>query len=218
MSQVLALASDFIERMSNPTYGISVNEDYSLRFAALLSSKGFDDLLRREIAQLRDPETLSPHSWLWLLSWARSKEISLDEKLLLHLTENLSSIFMQVATIDLATRRTDWMRRKSVASLQEFDHPWLSKLLRRCTEIHGKQDTKHVHVDTRRSETVLIALMQVGSDITLDAASTLLNHPWIGQSVLLQFFWSLCNELDDETRDTWVSRLRPPNKSMESDR
>jgi len=210
MSQVLALASEFIERMSNPAYGIRENEDYTMRFGALLASEGFDTMLRREVAQIKDPDSLSPHGWLWLLSWARSNEIPFDERLLLHLTENLSSVFMQVAAIDVATRRADWMPRKTVAQLHEFDHPWLAELLRRCTEVHREKDTGHDHVDTRRSETVLIALMQVGSDITLDAASALLNHSWIGQSLLVEFFWSLCSELDDETRERWVSRLHPP--------
>ena len=68
-----------------------------------------------------------------------------------------------------------------------------------------------MHIDTRRSETVLIALMQVGREITLDAASTLLNHQWIGQPRLVEFFWSICRGLDDETQHLWVSRLRPPD-------
>lgn len=210
MSQVLALASEFIERMSNPAYGIRENEEYSMRFGVLLTSEGFDDMLRRELVQLKDPESLSPHGWLWLLNWARSKEIPLNEKLLMHLTENLSSVFMQVLAVDLATRWADWAPRKTVAPLKDFAYPWLSELLRRCTEVHDEKTTRAGQIDTRRSEAVLIALMQVGSDITLDAASTLLNHRWIGQELLVQFFWSLCNELDDETHDMWVSRLHPP--------
>jgi len=59
MSEVLTLASDFIERMSNPAYGILVNEDYSTRLGTLLSSDRFDGLLRREVEQLNDPESLT---------------------------------------------------------------------------------------------------------------------------------------------------------------
>jgi hypothetical protein len=210
MSQVLALASDFIERMSNPAYGVRINEEYSLRFAELLSSEGFDELLRREMRQLRDPDALTPHGWLWLLGWARSKKISLDDKLLLRLTETLTSVFMLVVTIDLATKKTDWGHRNTVVSLHEFYHPWLLELMRRCTEKGGEKDTGNDYIDTKRAETVLIALMQVSSDITVDAASTLLNHHWTGQYQLLRFFWSLCDQFDDETRDMWISRLRPP--------
>ena len=33
MTALLTLASEFIERMSNPAYGVLVNEEYAIRFA-----------------------------------------------------------------------------------------------------------------------------------------------------------------------------------------
>jgi hypothetical protein len=215
MSQVLlSLASDFMERMSNPAHGIRVNEDYALRFAALQSSDGFEELLRREIEQLEEPDTLSPHGWLWLLSWARSKNIPLNERLLFGLAESFSSVFMQVTIIDLATRWSKWQRRNVVTPLEGFDHHWLSALLRRCTSSQREEDPEPDEVDTMRAETVLVALMQVGSELTLDAASTLLNHRWAGQHQLVQFFLALCDGVDEETRDNWISRLRPPERLL----
>jgi len=212
MEQILTLASDFIEHMSNPAYGLRVNEDYSLRFAALLSSEEFPGLLGREVTRLEDPSTLSPHGWLWLLGWARSEGIPLKDSLLLHLTETWSSVFMQVAAIDLATRHVEWKRRDSVDPLQKFRHPFLRKLMTRCTYADDEESRVHKHVQTARAESLLVALMQVGTDITLDAASALLNHPWTGRPFLVDFFWSLCSELDEETREIWVSRLRPPKR------
>src|SRR4026208_239719 len=108
MSDVLALSSDFIERMSNPAYGVSVNEDYSIRFGKMLTSDGFDDMLQHEARRLRNVDTLSSHGWLWLLDWAKSRNISLDDELLLDLTERWSSVFMQVSVIDLATQNAEW--------------------------------------------------------------------------------------------------------------
>jgi hypothetical protein len=211
MSQILALASEFIEHMSNPAYGIRVNEDYEMRFGSLLASEGFDDMLRREVAQLKDPQSLSPHAWFWLLNWARSKKIPLYEDLLLHLSESLSSVFMQVAIIDVATRWSAWEPHDFVIPLEKFQHPWLSKLMLGCTKFNENDNI--YYVDTRRSETVLIALMQVGSSITLDAASTLLNHPWRGHSLLVEFFWSIWRELDHETRENWITHLHPPKSN-----
>ena len=211
MNEMLTLASDFIERMSNPAYGVRVNEDYSLRFAALLSSDEFPGLLRHEVAQLNDPSTLSPHGWLWLLGWARSEDIPLSDSLLLRLTEAWSSVFMQVAAIDLATRRADWRRQDSIAPLREFGNPFLRDLMTRCTYVDDGERRDYQYIPTARAESCLVALMQVGTEITLDAASALLNHPWIGSRLLVDFFWSLCSEFDDDTRETWVSRLRPPS-------
>lgn len=70
MSAVFPLASEFIDRMANPAHGIRVNEEYSLRFAKLLSSEEFALLLRREASRLKDPDDLTAHGWLWLLGWA----------------------------------------------------------------------------------------------------------------------------------------------------
>ncbi len=54
MSGLLSLARDYIERMANPVYGFAVNEEYSLRFAELLATEGFESSLRREVEELRD--------------------------------------------------------------------------------------------------------------------------------------------------------------------
>ena len=183
MSQVLTLASDFIERMSNPGYGIQVNEDYSMRLGVLLSTDRLEGLLHREIKELVDPESLTPHGWFWLLRWTRARGVPIHEKLLLHLADSFSSTFMQVALIDVATLNVDWYPRDGVATIEEFDNRYLSELLRRCTHPAREDDGEHVHIDTKRSETVLVALMQIGRDITLDAANTLLNQQWIGQSL-----------------------------------
>ncbi len=216
MSELLTLAADFIERMSNPAYGIRTNEDYSLRLGSLLAGEKFEILLRQEIATICDPDTLSPHGWLWLLNWVRARDIRLDEELLWHLSETLSSVFMQVLLIDVATRHVDWQRHEDVVSVEEFDNLWLSRLLARCTQSRAQEDTDDRHVDTRRSQTVLVALMQLGSDVALDAASTLLNHRWPGQSRLVQSFWVLAAELDEETRTNWVNRLGPPGKEPDT--
>jgi len=105
---------------------------------------------------------------------------------------------MQMAVIDLATLGLDWRGRDTVSTIEGFDHPWLSDLLRKCTLTHSDEEADYVRVDTTHAETVLVALMQIGREITLDAASVLLNHRWMGQLQLVQFFWSICNELDDE--------------------
>lgn len=211
MSNVLALAADFIERMANPGYGIRVNEDYAMRFGSLLETKDLEELLRKEISTITNPESLSPHGWLWILGWARSRGIRLDEKLLLRLVELSSDVFMQVVVIDIATRHIEWQRQPAVVSIGEFDNVWLSTLLGKCTKVLDRGDEYGWHIDTRRSESILVALMQVGSEIALDGASTLLNHKWPGQRRIVEWFMSLCGEMELETRANWIDRLQPPN-------
>jgi hypothetical protein len=64
---------------------------------------------------------------------------------------------------------------------------------------------------TRHAESVLVALLQLGREITLDAASSLLHHRWEGQTKLLQFYRLLWEGLDEETQKAWEIRLQPPN-------
>lgn len=207
MSHVLALASDFIERMANPAYGIKDNEDYAMRFGKLLRSEGFENMLREEVAQIRDIELLSPHGWIWLLSWARSKNLSLDNSLLFNLCKSQSSVFMQVLTIDVATRQTKSKENQKNVPFEAFEHSWLSELIHWCTDGRIEKQTEFDYIDTRRSEMILVALMQVGSDVTLNAARTLLHHQWAGHNALVKFFWSLSDEWDDETQSKWTSRM-----------
>ena len=215
MSHVLALASDFIERMANPAYGIKDNEDYAMRFGKLLQSEGFESMLREEVAQIRNIELLSPHGWIWLLSWARSKNLSLDNSLLLDLCKSQSSVFMQVLTIDVATRQTKSKENQKNVSFEAFEHSWLSKLMYWCTDGHIEKQSEFEHIDTRRSEMILVALMQVGSDVTLNAACTLLHHQWAGHNALVKFFWSLSDEWDDETQSKWISRMNMPKRNSD---
>ena len=96
MSDLLALARDYIDRMANPIHGIAVNEDYALRFARLLEREGFEAALADEIRALTDKEALSSHGWLWIIRWARSRQIDILEDLLLELFEARKPAFETV--------------------------------------------------------------------------------------------------------------------------
>ena len=67
MTPLLTLARDYLERMSNPALGVAMNESYALKFGALLLEDKLQWQLADEIKQLRDPQTLTSHGWLWLL-------------------------------------------------------------------------------------------------------------------------------------------------------
>jgi len=70
---------------------------------------------------------------------------------------------------------------------------------------------------TARVESVLIALMQAGNEPSLRAAADLLSREWRGQNKLVEFFWSLADELDQGTRSVWISRLAPPRRANTDD-
>jgi hypothetical protein len=212
MSTMLTLAAEFLDRMTNPSYGPAINEDYSLRFAVLMSAENSDKSLDEEIGLLENVNTLGPYVWLWIINRARSRDIILSEDLLLHLTGRWPDVFIQAPVIDLATRNAEWSSPENVVSIKSFGHPWLSRLLQQCTGYRNDVADRSMFTLSRRAELSLISLLQVGKGITLDAASTLLNHSWEGRSHLVEFFWYRWDQLDEETQVIWQSRLHPPNR------
>jgi hypothetical protein len=67
---MLAIAAGFLERMTNPHYGIEVNEEYSFRLHEALTE---DPEFARSFATLAldrdDVETLPVCAWPWYLEW-----------------------------------------------------------------------------------------------------------------------------------------------------
>jgi hypothetical protein len=211
MSGLLALARDYIERMANPVYGFSTNEEYSQRFGELVETEGFDQSLRGEVETLRDTDTLTSNGWLWLLGWARSRRIRLNEDLLLTLFEQWASVPARCAIIELATmgvERDLW----TSFSIQEFPDSFLAQLLRRSVAINGnnlgEMPTRAPSLPTAHAENLLIVLMQVGTPLTVAAASALLRHQWRGHEALFNFALVLADSVDTETRRVWSDQLR----------
>lgn len=98
-------------------------------------------------------------------------------------------------------------KSKGGISLEQFEHKWLASLIYWCIDIHVDDKVPLKHIDTKRSEMILVALMQVKSEIALEAARTLLHHKWPGHKALSDFFWSLAEELDKETQSKWITRM-----------
>jgi hypothetical protein len=212
MSGLLILARDYIERMTNPLYGFSTNEDYSLRFAHLLRMEGFENSLRKEIEELRDSQALTSNGWLWLIGWARSGRIHLREDLLLELFEEWSSVVGRCAIVDLATYLSE-MEPEADVTLRDFPNSFLAKILRGVTETregHARGIDRHrpdLEQLTIRAEDTLIVFLQIGTPLTLAAASALLRYQWTGHEQLLEFLRVLVEPLDPETRSVWSARL-----------
>lgn len=223
MSELLLLASDYLERMANPIYGSAMNEDYAIRFATLMRSEGFEEKLNREISETKDRSTLTSHGWQWVLGWAKSRRLDLSEQLLIELFEEWSSVFLRSDIIDLAIQNSDYTGYYQ-GSLNEFPNSFLAKIMSRATrpldevrdseqvgrELREEKLTAERYSSTSIAESTLIALLQVGQPITLDAASVLLRHPWHGQQQLLRYFSAILNGFDSETREAWTKRLDPP--------
>lgn len=213
MSGLLSLARDYLERMANPVYGFAVNEEYSLRFAQLLETDGFESSLRREVRELRDAEELTSNGWLWLMGWAKTKEIEIEVDLLFDLFNQWSSIPARCAIVDLAIHQyTPDGHVSRGLPLSDFPHPLLARMLRDATEIADERERR---IDrprreprrTGRAEDLLLVLLQVEAPITIAAASMLLRHQWEGHEQLVTYLRELAATWDVETRALWGEAL-----------
>ena len=222
---LIELAAEFFDRMANPVYGAQINEEYALRFGQLMDAEAAYRM-DQEVGQLRSVSALSPSGWSWLLGWVRTRppEAELNPSLLLDLCEQWESAAFKAEVIRTALSRSD--RPHSPDSyggaedgIGSVPDPWLRELLFRSVAPEATQETDvesddaiptgptlhsgHVH-------SLLMALIFVDTDESLDAAAALLQHPWPGHETLVAAFWSRVNGLEVEAQAIWIERLHPP--------
>lgn len=218
MNSFLTLARDYIERMSNPAYGLVVNEDYSQRFGSLLNSENFKGLMMHEVRQLQEVDELTPHGWSWLLAWATSNNIGLNNDLLFHLFLDSTNVFMKSMVILAAT--SDLERRGEYK--QKYEHHqtsadvFLSRIVDYATGERWTSNEEFIPGKFNLAEVTLVALLQADTNASLKAAGALLRRDWQGHSALANYFETLTNNLDAETRQVWINTLyRPDNEARE---
>jgi hypothetical protein len=231
MSDLLFLAKDFIERMANPAYGLVANEEYALQFATLLQREGFEQKFLQEIREVKDRDTLSSYGWLWLIGWAKSRNIDLPTDLLVELFEEWSDVFIKTNVLDLATRNAENGVPGDVnISIEHFADEFLQRVMLSAVriereEFRGFGQASDEQEEFRRpdavpaigrAEALLVSLLQVGRPITLNAALIFLNYKWQGQRHMQIFFFLLYDKLDEESQAAWRRSLpEMPNRPDE---
>jgi hypothetical protein len=210
MNSLIQLAVDFLERMANPVYGAQVNEQAALEFAVIFDEE-MRERFRYEAGQLRTPDALTSYGWTWLLNWAASEGVQLNADLLVELCETWESASFKAAVINAGTIGEDYSPQPT-RNLEEFPDPWLRQLLGRAVHRTRTDDqAEQGQRPSRHAESLLVALILVERESTLDAASVLLNHEWDEAESVLRFFWNRMELLDQETEQEWRDRLSPPS-------
>lgn len=204
MSILLGLARDHFDRMSNPAYGPSVNEEYSLRFAALLQREGVQGALEEGILGLRNAELLTSHGWIWLLGWARSERLQLHEELLLEVFDHWSNVFLKAAVLEAGTAQGDQAEEGDPVAIS----PFLRNIITRVTHADESLRDEERSVATRRAEEALLAMLHVESDATLAAARALIGREWPGKTQLRAFLDATVSTLAPEAQERWAQVLR----------
>jgi hypothetical protein len=219
MSSLLALASEFLDRMSNPAFGVQVNEDYATRFATLIDESD-EERLAGEIAQLRSASELTANGWSWLLGWVRAHpEVRVRGATLLDVCEHWESATFKADVIETAIVAPLDFEEERPGVVEGVPNPWLQELVSRAVLFsETSQSDEHdegepgedvgPRLSSRHIYSLLLALLQVGDDQTLQAATALLGHRWAGQESLREFVTSWLQGLDPQTRAMWSTRLQ----------
>ena len=219
MSVLFRLSRDFIDKLSNPSHGSLVNEEYSLKLAQVMEEEGFKNQFARDLEQLTDPDTLSSYGWTWLLRWCRINEIPPHYKLLTSLMHRWSDVFIQSLIIDTATFRdekkdsSEWLDNiiRDVTSTPEHDKSGQeSRTLLRSKKESSELDSPAFR--TQPAENLLLALLHLETGIAINGAKQLLRTEWRGQRALLNYFRVRVDLLDEDTRKRWISMLEPPGR------
>jgi hypothetical protein len=214
MSVLIKLASDFIEKMTNPSYGGVVNDDYALKFSVLLNENEFEGRFVEEIQSIDNINSLTSSGWVWILNWLQSKKIELKSEVKVELIKRWLNIILRSLVIESSPYAKGKESSVVNSSIYDFD-PWLRDVLTWSLQVEtelkeGNKD--EVDVSIRNAESLLFALMQAGTPLSLAAAGALLNHEWYGQGALNNSFEDFCKRLDRETGILWRETLRPRQK------
>lgn len=225
MKGFLGLASDFIEKMANPAFGVQINESYSLRLAQLLADDKEASMALTHMSDLdgQDLNLLTTDGWLWLLGWMKSHGNRPPDNFLHSLfdTTNYLALRLRVVETVTATVNREAMERwrETRFDVYEFPESWLRTRMRRAVAVRMPEDRRErgddawlpeqTSVVTAVAESFELAtlLLQVGDETAIMAARSLLAHRWIGAESLQSNIIRLFGGLDEETRREWLSML-----------
>jgi len=122
MNSALALASEFIERAANPSFGVEVNEEYALRWALLRQTGNPITELRVGEFAPEDLDILSLDAWIWLGSTLTDGDPELPAPVLARLFEYAPDPVYRLKVADMSLRHPALAKR-----LGELHRP-LSKM------------------------------------------------------------------------------------------
>ena len=210
MSSLLSLAQETIERAVNPAYGVVENELRAARLAAVINSEG-QERFDFEVGQLDDPETFTSYGWAWVLEYAIGHGIALDRSLLAELCRRWDEPAL-IALVIEASLETDGSEDRRVS-----DAEWLDIIVAQAAPAESQDnavfrddrtDNDEIEpfdeVDITAAETLLTALLILGSDPAFAAARELLDRSWPGSSELTTFFNDRVEDPDALARRPWA--------------
>ncbi len=212
MKGLLGLASDFLDRLANPAYGLETNESYSLRFAEVAErDPEFMPNILELALEAEDVELLTPSGWFWYLDLKSSAGQRMSDSLLNALYDRGRDTFVRFRVLESVVTLSSVNEPFAGLSdelypLEAYPDSWLAGRLRSAVA-EGTEERY------RTAEELLLMLIQLGTPASIQAARSLLAHQWAWRDRLREQARGLLSRLVVETdedapsRDAWFDRL-----------
>lgn len=212
MKAFVGLAAEFIDKLANPAHGVETNEAYGARLASLEqgdSRFGEQFAAACEELQADDLHLLGTSGWIWLLGWLASRSRRPPDAILDALYDETQDVVVRLRIVEAVTtfpptiERFTVLRRRTTP-LSEVPDRWLARRLVSLVE-PGVNRVDPSALAATQEFTLL--LLQVGNEVALSTARSLLAHHWPGGEELQASVRALFSRLDGETREAWLRML-----------
>lgn len=221
MKGVIGLGADFFERLTDPVYGVEVNEAYAARLTDLTrrDERMWTQLLANDLAP-SDVDLLPAQTWLWYLDWLGDNGGLPPDDFVTALYEDVGDPVFRLRIVEavirhpeVATQLTE-RRLPGDGGLAGLPSSWVRmRLLGLVRGSQADQEFEDREEQFHEAFELATSLLQIGSQPALAVLGALLSHRWPGRGWLAdQVDHLLSATLEGEDLNNWRRRLglRPP--------
>lgn len=202
MTVPLALLADFIEKLTEPRFGLATNETYAARLTTELDA---DPEFAAEFANyaLRpaDVPALSLGGWLWYLAWRRQRSYRPPDGGFLDALYDSSAEPIVRFQVVLESVRHPSVTAALRDNSSKVPASWLTNRIGRLTDSHESEAGAAV----AEAQELALYLIQLGDPVSRAALASLLRERWLGQGSLIELVGSVLGALgpEDPAQEEW---------------
>jgi hypothetical protein len=227
MTVPFVLVADFIEKLTNPSYGTATNETYAARLATELdASPEFAGEFANRPLVPADVPMLSLGGWLWYLVWRRQRndarpdnefldalfDVSAEPIVRFHVVQESVSTRPE-APADRPTSRQALDDRpvgheEHTDDRREPPSSWLDERISRI--LNADQPLTDTIAEAQE---LALYLLQLGDRVSRAALASMLRESWPGRSGVVELVENVVGALgrDDPAQREWRRSLGLPN-------
>jgi hypothetical protein len=193
MNSLMGMVADFLDRLSDPTFGRQENETYNLRLGILLDN---DERLSEQLANADlsadDVPALSLAAWMWYLRWrALSGAEAPGNAFLASLYDSTTEPIVRLRVVEAVVTHSRGYRdviddEQGPRELSWLPDNWLRERIYSIVIGESEPEVGEVGATQEEQAWELSAyLLQLGDDLSITTLAALLAERWSGQRFLV---------------------------------